>query len=375
MKEDKFEATLRTLKTLEKQKARIKCIGVGGGGGNAINHMMEANIPNVDFIAVNTDAQDLRRNKAPYLLQVGNSLLGGLGVGGDPDKAKLAAQESLAELEDLVSNTDLLFITAGMGGGTGTGVAPVLAKIAKEKYKDKILVIAVVTRPFIFEGYAKIQKAQDGIDELQKYADCTLIIPNQRIFEIIDENTPNEDAYRKVDDVLLQAIKGISEVIINPGEMNIDYNDLKRIMLNSGRALVGIGEASGKDRHIAALKQALTSPLLENTNIMGAKGLLVSFSYSASKLAVYEFGEVMSTIRQYTCSNALIKYGETRDENLDKDTLKVVIIAANFPKNNEPISLKPNTNNTPQESIKRWGVPVDLIKNLPAIKRRSSEVK
>ena len=375
MKEDKFEATLRTLKTLEKQKARIKCIGVGGGGGNAINHMMEANIPNVDFIAVNTDAQDLRRNKAPYLLQVGNSLLGGLGVGGDPDKAKLAAQESLAELEDLVSNTDLLFITAGMGGGTGTGVAPVLAKIAKEKYKDKILVIAVVTRPFIFEGYAKIQKAQDGIDELQKYADCTLIIPNQRIFEIIDEHTPNEDAYRKVDDVLLQAIKGISEVIITPGEMNIDYNDLKRIMLNSGRALVGIGEASGKDRHIAALKQALTSPLLENTNIMGAKGLLVSFSYSASKLAVYEFGEVMSTIRQYTCSNALIKYGETRDENLDKDTLKVVIIAANFPKNNEPISLKPNTNNTPQESIKRWGVPVDLIKNLPAIKRRSSEVK
>ena len=237
------------------------------------------------------------------------------------------------------------------------------------------MVIAVVTRPFIFEGYAKIQKAQDGIDELQKYADCTLIIPNQRIFEIIDENTPNEDAYRKVDDVLLQAIKGISEVIINPGEMNIDYNDLKRIMLNSGRALVGIGEASGKDRHITALKQALTSPLLENTNIMGAKGLLVSFSYSASKLAVYEFGEVMSTIRQYTCSNALIKYGETRDENLDKDTLKVVIIAANFPKNNEPISLKPNTNNTPQESIKRWGVPVDLIKNLPAIKRRSSEVK
>ena len=199
MKEDKFEATLRTLKTLERQSARIKCIGVGGGGGNAINHMMEAGIPNVDFIAVNTDAQDLRRNKAPYLLQVGNNLLHGLGVGGEPELGKKAAEESLPELEDLVSNTDLLFITAGMGGGTGTGVAPVLAKIAKEKYQDKILVIAVVTRPFLFEGYDKIQKAQNGIDELQKYADCTLIIPNQRIFEIIDEHTSNEEAYRKVD--------------------------------------------------------------------------------------------------------------------------------------------------------------------------------
>ncbi len=373
MKEDKFEATLRTLKTLERQSARIKCIGVGGGGGNAINHMMEAGIPNVDFIAVNTDAQDLRRNKAPYLLQVGNNLLHGLGVGGEPELGKKAAEESLPELEDLVSNTDLLFITAGMGGGTGTGVAPVLAKIAKEKYQDKILVIAVVTRPFLFEGYDKIQKAQNGIDELQKYADCTLIIPNQRIFEIIDEHTSNEEAYRKVDDVLLQAIKGISEVIINPGERNIDYNDLKRIMLHSGRALIGIGEASGKNRHITALKQALTSPLLENTNIMGAKGLLVSFSYSASKLAVYEFGEVMSTIRQYTCSTALIKYGETLDESLEKDTLKVVVIAANFPKNEQITALKQNT--AREEKNKRWGVQIDLLKNLPAIKRHNSEVK
>ena len=373
MKEDKFEVTLRSIKALERQKARIKCIGVGGGGGNAINHMMEAGIPNVDFIAVNTDAQDLRRNKAPYLLQVGNNTFGGLGVGGEPEQGRKAAEESLPELEDLVSNTDLLFITAGMGGGTGTGVAPILAKIAKEKYKDKILVIAVVTRPFIFEGYAKIQKAQDGIEELQKYADCTLIIPNQRIFEIIDEHTPNDEAYRKVDDVLLQAIKGISEVIINPGEMNIDYNDLKRIMLNSGRALVGIGEASGKGRHITALKQALTSPLLENTNIMGAKGLLVSFSYSASKLAVYEFGEVMSTIRQYTSSNALIKYGETLDENLDKDTLKVVVIAANFPKNEQAIPIKQN--NPSQEKENRWSVPIDFLRNLPAIKRHNSEVK
>ena len=368
-KENQFEATTRTLQSFERQKARIKCIGVGGGGGNAINHMMEAGIPNVDFIAVNTDVQDLRRNKAPYLVQVGHKLLGGLGVGGDPNRAKEAAQESLPELEDLVSNSDLLFITAGMGGGTGTGIAPMIAKIAKEKYKDNLLVIAVVTRPFRFEGNLKQQKAQQGIEELQKYADCTLIIPNQRIFEIIDDRTQSEEAFRKVDDVLFQAVKGISEILIKPGEMNIDYNDLKRIMLHAGRALVGVGEASGPDRHLVALKQALTSPLLENTNIMGAKGLLVSFSYS--KYTAQEFGEVMDTVMQYTSSNALIKYGSTRDESLPEDTLKVVIIAANFPEN-EQIDLFKKNDRIPKDNI--W-VPIDIIKNLPAIKRRKMEVR
>ena len=367
---DKFEATLRTLQRLEGKKAKIKCVGIGGGGGNAINHMMEAGINDVDFIAVNTDAQDLRRNKAPYLLQVGNNLLKGLGVGGDPELGKKAAEESLAELEDLIIDTDLLFITAGMGGGTGTGVAPVLAKIAKEKYKDDILVIAVVTRPFTYEGYTKAKRAQDGIDELQKYADCTLIIPNERMFEIIDKSTPSDVAYRKVDDVLLQAVKGISEVIIKPGEINIDYNDLKRIMLHSGRALIGIGEASGKDRHSVALRQALTSPLLENTNITGAKGLLVSFNYSGN-IAAYEEGEVMNTVRQYTSSKALIKIGKTRDESLDKDSLKVVVIAANFPKNSE--TKMPQKGQKP-ETTSRW-IPIDLRRSLPAMKRHNQEVK
>ena len=367
---NKFEASFRTLQTLEGKKAKIKCVGIGGGGGNAINHMMDAGIADVDFIAVNTDAQDLRRNKAPYLLQVGNNLLKGLGVGGDPELGKKAAEESIAELEDLIADTDLLFITAGMGGGTGTGVAPVLAKVAKEKYKDNILVVAVVTRPFNYEGYLKANRAQKGIEELQKYADCTLIIPNERIFEIIDKKTASTAAYRQVDDVLLRAVKGISEVIIKPGEMNIDYNDLKRIMLHSGCALIGIGEASGKDRHITALKQALTSPLLENTNINGAKGLLVSFNYSG-ELAMIEEREVMNTVRQYTSSTALIKVGKTYDEGLDKDSLKVVVIATNFPKD--------STTKAPMKTIKtqesnRW-ISIDFRKHLPAMKRQNQEVK
>ncbi len=369
--QNKFEATFNTLQNLATKKARIKCVGIGGGGGNAINHMMEAGIDDVDFIAVNTDAQDLKRNKANYLLQVGNKLLKGLGVGGDPQLGKQAAEESLAELEDLVTDTDLLFITAGMGGGTGTGVAPVLAKVAKEKYGDNILVIGVVTRPFVFEGHAKEEKAQKGIRELQKYADCTLIIPNERIFDIIDKNTSNAEAYRKVDDVLVRAVKGISEVIIKPGEMNIDYNDLKRIMLNSGRALIGIGEASGQGRHLIALKQALTSPLLESKNIMGAKGVLVSFSASG-EFPMKELEEVMNTIRQYTSSSAIIKPGITYDPTINKDSLKVVVIAANFPDNDDDIvSIK---NLQTGEASNNW-IPLNYKLYVPAIKWWHKEVK
>ncbi|MBQ2313215.1 MAG: cell division protein FtsZ [Elusimicrobiaceae bacterium] len=352
-------------------RARIKCVGIGGGGGNAINHMVEAGIPDVDFVAVNTDAQDLKRNKANYIVHVGTKSLKGLGVGGDPELGKKAAEESIEYLKDLLIDTDLLFITAGMGGGTGTGVAPVLAKIAKEKYGDNILVVAVVTRPFQYEGYKKVERAEKGIQEIQKYADCTLIIPNDSIFEIIDAKTPSAVAYRYIDDVLLRAVKGISEVIIKPGEMNIDFNDLKRIMLHAGCAFIGIGEASGRDRHIVALKQALTSPLLENKNITGAKGLLVSFNYSG-ELAMSEEKEVMNTVRPYISNSAQVKIGKTYDENLDKDSLKVVIIATNFPKelNNTNTSRK-LTN--PQES-RRWSS-IDLRKYIPAIMRQNQEVR
>lgn len=370
--ENRIETSFKNSQNVDlaTKKARIKCIGVGGCGGNIIDHLVEEHINDVDFIAVNTDAQDLKRNKANWVLQVGKN---GLGAGGKPEVGKQAAEESLQELEDVVTDTDLLFITAGMGGGTGTGAAPVLARVAKEKYKDNILVIGVVTRPFVFEGHLKEEKAQKGIEELQKYADCTLIIPNQRIFDIIDKNTSNEEAYRKVDDVLVRAVKGISEVIIKPGKMNIDYNDLRQIMLNAGRALIGVGEASGKNRHMVAIEQALSSPLLENKNIMGAKGLLVSFTANApSDFSMNEFQEVMSYIKQYTSSSALIKPGITYDPNINKDSLKLVVIAANFPNNIDNFVLQENLKQTKAEQ--KW-IPLDSRKYIPAKKWHNKEVK
>lgn len=368
--QSQFETPFKTAQNLDlaTKKARIKCIGVGGCGGNIIDHLTEENIKDVDFIAVNTDAQDLRRNKATWVLQVGKE---GLGAGGRPEVGKQAAEESLKDLEDLVIDTDLLFITAGMGGGTGTGAAPVLARVAKEKHKNNILVIGVVTRPFSYEGTSKEEKAQKGIEELQKYVDCTLIIPNQRIFDIIDKNTSTEEAYSKVDEVLVQAVKGISEVIIKPGKMNIDYNDLRQIMLNSGRALIGIGEASGKDRHLVAVQQALNSPLLENKNIMGAKGVLVSFNASVD-FPMKEQQEVMNYIRRFTSSNALIKTGITYDPTMNKDSLKVVVIAANFPNNNENLVLEGDLKQTSAD--KKW-IPLDYKRYIPAKKWHNQEVK
>lgn len=354
---------------LATKKARIKCVGVGGCGGNIIDNLMIEQIKDVSCVAVNTDAQNLRDNKAPWTVQVGAK---GLGAGGVPEQGRQAAEESLADLEDVVTDTDLLFITAGMGGGTGTGVAPVLARVAKEKYGDNILVIGVVTRPFLYEGPQKEAYAQTGIQELQKYADCTLIIPNQRIFDIIDKNTSTKEAYSKVDEVLVRAVKGISEVIIKPGKINIDYNDLKRIMLNSGRALIGVGEASGKDRHLVAVEQALNSPLLENKNIMGVKGVLVSFTAADGDFPMKEQEEVMNYIRRLTSSNALIKLGITYDPSMNKDTLKVVVIAANFPENNGNIVL-PGDLEQP-EAEKRW-IPLDYRRYIPAKKWHNQEVK
>lgn len=312
--------------------AKIKCVGIGGGGGNAINHMMDAGIENVDFIAINTDAQDLKRSKAPYLVHLGEGLTSGLGVGGDPIKGKAAAEESLEQLKDLIANTDLLFITAGMGGGTGTGAAPVLARIAKETYGDDILVIGVVTRPFNFEGYVRAEIADKGIKELQNYVDSMLIVPNERLFEIIDPKAKREEAFKMVDDVLLRAVRGISEVILRPGEMNIDYNDLKSIMLNSKRSLIGTGIAKGQDRHLKAAEQALTSPLLEDADITGAKGLIVftSTRNPDDNITMPQLNAVMNMVMQYASNKSKIKYGTMYDRNLPPGSFSVTVIATGF---------------------------------------------
>lgn len=318
----------KSAESFKSKKAKIRVIGVGGGGGNAINHMVEAGIKDVEFIAVNTDAQDLQRNLAPYLVQVGEKLTRGLGVGGEPERGRKAAEESTAQLSTLVDGCDLLFITAGMGGGTGTGVAPYLAKIAKEKHGNDLLVIGVVTRPFYFEGYTREKNAEEGIKEIEKYVDSLIIVPNEKLLSLVDTTTSTEDAYKMADEVLLRAVQGISEVITRPGKVNIDFNDIRRVMCNSKKAMVGVGVASGPDRHLIAAKQAITSPLLENADIRGAKGFVVHF-VAEEDLTLIEQSEVMSLIRQYANNESVIMYGYAYDSTLNGE-LKVTVIATGF---------------------------------------------
>ena len=312
----------------ESKKAKIKVIGVGGGGGNAINHMVNSGLKDVDFIAVNTDAQDLRRNRAPYLVQVGEKLTKGLGVGGDPDRGRKAAEESKEKLKLIIGQCDLLFITAGMGGGTGTGVAPYLAKLAKEIYGDDLLVVGVVTRPFNFEGYVREKQADEGIVEMQKYVDSMIIVPNEKLFANIDPSTSSRDAFKMVDEVLLQAVQGISEVITKPGEVNIDFNDIRKVMCHSEKSLIGVGEASGQGRHLMAVKRAISSPLLENADIRGAKGFIVYFA-AEENLTLVEQGKVMSLIRQYASNDSIIMFGYSYDPTLNGN-FKVTVIATGF---------------------------------------------
>ena len=309
------------------REAVIKVIGVGGGGGNAVNRMVEAEIRLVDFVAINTDAQDLRRSKAPNRIQIGESLTKGLGVGGDPSKGSAAAKESVELLREAVADADLIFVTAGMGGGTGTGAAPVVAQTAKETNQNA-LVIGVVTRPFSFEGKARADQAAAGIAELRKNADCLLVIPNDHILSEVDRSTSTEDAYLKADDVLRQAIQGISDVITSAGAINVDFMDVRRIMSKSGEALIGIGRATGDDRHIEAAKQAIHSPMLESAVIDGAKGILVNFTASR-EIRMVEVHEAMEYISKNANPEAIVKYGQAFDDTLG-DELKITVIATGF---------------------------------------------
>lgn len=322
------ESRIRYTNDFHDREAVIKVIGVGGGGGNAVNRMVEADIRLVEFVAVNTDAQDLRRSKAPNRIQIGENLTKGLGVGGDPAKGKDAALESSDMVREAVADADLIFVTAGMGGGTGTGAAPVVAQTAKET-NPNALVIGVVTRPFGFEGKARADQAQAGIHELRKHADCLLVIPNDRILSVVGRDTSSEDAYRKADDVLRQAIQGISDVITKAGSINVDFQDVKKIMTKSGEALIGIGRAAGPDRHIEAAKEAVHSPMLESAVIDGAKGILVNFT-SSRDIKLVEVDEAMEYIIKHANPDVFIKYGQAFDESLGEE-LKITVIATGFP--------------------------------------------
>jgi len=310
------------------QAARIKVVGIGGGGGNALSFMVdEGGINGVEFIAVNTDAQALLNNKATVKIQIGENLTKGLGSGGDPEVGRQAAEESKERLKEDLGGADMIFLACGEGGGTGTGATPVIAEIAKE---SGALTIAVVTKPFEFEGSKRKFSADEGIMKLKEKVDTLIVVPNQRVLNIIDKKTPILDAFKRIDAVLHQGVKGIAELITTPGLINVDFTDIRTIMQGSGTALMGVGVGSGDKRAIAAIKQAISSPLLD-ISIEGAKGVLFNV-VGGPDLTMAEVDEAASIIAKSVDPDADIIFGAVIDEKM-MDTIKVTIIATKFDDN------------------------------------------
>lgn len=304
--------------------AQIKVIGVGGGGSNAVNRMIDSGIQGVEFIAVNTDYQALNLSKAQHKLQIGGKLTRGLGAGANPDVGKKAAEESREQIENALRGADMVFVTAGMGGGTGTGAAPVIAEIAKE---IGALTVGVVTRPFTFEGRKRSQQAYNGINALKEKVDTLIVIPNDRLLEIVDKNTPMLEAFREADNVLRQGVQGISDLIAVPGLINLDFADVKTIMTERGSALMGIGIATGENRATEAAKKAICSPLLE-TSIDGARGVLMNIT-GGSNLSLYEVNEAADIVASASDEEVNMIFGAVINDNL-KDEIVVTVIATGF---------------------------------------------
>ncbi len=304
----------------------IKVVGVGGGGGNAITRMMESDrLRGVEFIAVNTDAQDLDYASAHRKLHIGKALTHGLGAGMNPDVGKQAAEENRSEIGEALEGADIVFITAGFGGGTGTGASPIIAEIAKER---GILTIAVVTKPFTFEGTQRMSIAQEGLTRLKEKVDAMVIIPNDRIFSLIDKDTPLMRAFAYIDEVLRSAVKGIAELINSPGIINVDFSDIKTIIKDAGTTLIGIGMASGQDRGVKAVNAAINSPLLE-ISIDGAKGVLFGIA-GGRDLKMSEINDIAKAISVNLDSNAKVIFGAYNDRGLKDKGIKVTVIATGF---------------------------------------------
>lgn len=315
------------------QLAQIKVIGVGGGGSNAVNRMIEHGVQGVEFIAVNTDAQALHLSKAEIKLQIGTKLTRGLGAGANPEVGKKAAEESKEMIEEALEGADMVFVTAGMGGGTGTGAAPVIAEVAKE---IGALTVGIVTRPFTFEGRKRQTQAINGISNFKEEVDTLIVIPNDRLLEIVDKNTPMLEAFREADNVLRQGVQGISELIAVPGLINLDFADVKTVMTEKGSALMGIGIAQGENRATEAAKKAISSPLLE-TSINGAKGVLMNIT-GGSNLSLYEVNEAADIVATASDPEVNMIFGSVINEDL-KEEIVVTVIATGFDeKENRPSS-------------------------------------
>ncbi len=305
--------------------ASIKVVGVGGAGGNAINRMVQSGMHGVEFIAVNTDSQDLEVSAADHCLCIGESVTRGLGAGAKPEIGRQSIEEDRDQVAEKLADTDLVFITAGMGGGTGTGAAPVVAQIAKEQ---GALTVGIVTEPFQFEGFPRMRNAQAGIAELQEYVDTLIVIKNQRLLQVCSRDTTLEEAFARADEVLLQATRGIADLITIPGMINLDFNDVTTVITEGGDAIIGVGAHRGEGRALEAAKKAIKSPLIEEISIDGAKGALINISAGAN-LTLYEANEAASIIQEAAGSEANIIFGTVIDESM-ADELRVTVIATGF---------------------------------------------
>jgi cell division protein FtsZ len=305
--------------------ARIKVIGIGGGGGNAVNTMIGGKLSGVDFMVANTDAQSLEASQAPLRIQLGHMVTKGLGAGANPEIGRRAALEDQEQIREYLEGSDMIFITAGMGGGTGTGGAPVIARVARDV---GALTVGVVTKPFIFEGKKRMHQAEEGIDALKQSVDTLIVIPNQRLLSIAAKTTTMLEAFHKADDVLLQAVRGISDLIITPGLINLDFADVRTVMAEMGLALMGAAAATGENRAIEAAQRAISSPLLEDISIQGARGVLINIT-GGPDLCLHEVNEAASMIQEEAHDDANIIFGAVIDESLT-DEIRITVIATGF---------------------------------------------
>jgi len=311
--------------------ARIKVIGVGGGGGNAVNRMIDAGIEGIEFVVANTDLQALKRSNAPVKIQLGGRLTKGLGAGADPEVGRQAALEDTDKIIEVLEGSDMVFVTTGLGGGTGTGGAPIVASLATEL---GALTVAVVTKPFLFEGRRRLEQAEQGLRELHESVDTVITIPNERLFAAVSQTASIGEAFKAADDVLRQAVQGISDLITVPGFINLDFADVRTIMQGMGMALMGTGYARGENRAIEATQEAISSPLLEEASIKGAKGVLINIT-GGPDLTLYEVNEAATIVRQEADDDANIIFGHVVDETM-ADAMKITVIATGF--NRQPMT-------------------------------------
>ena len=349
------------------QSAVIKVIGVGGGGGNAVHHMISNQVDGVEFICANTDAQALDNLKAKTILQMGSNITKGLGAGANPDVGRQAALEDRDEIAEILSGADMVFITAGMGGGTGTGAAPIVAEVAREM---GILTVAIVTRPFPFEGKKRSSIAEQGIQELSESVDSLITIPNEKLLDVLGKEASLLEAFKAANDVLLGAVKGIADLIMHPGMINVDFADVKTVMSEMGMAMMGTGTATGVDRAREAAESAIRSPLLEDVNLQGARGILVNIT-AGENLSLGEFSEVGDAVEEFASDDATVVVGTVIDPNLDEE-MRITVVATGLGSQHEkPTKVVDNTANETETDYRQLDKPA-VMRNGQGTERPSA---